>query len=217
MLTGALHTVLSLILPCSALMIVASKPLAYLVFSRTQLNLPDIENTADLLVLFSLGGFAWAAQVILARGFYARGNTWTPTLVGSSITLLSLPMYGWLTEHWQHQGLALASSIGMTAYAVALFLILNRKIAYSHSWDTIVFFVKTLGVSGAVGAVGHFLVEAINRHFPWSTPAGSLLSLLAVGLAGLILVPLLAKLFRIREWEGYLNFLTSLRPELRSP
>ncbi len=216
MLTGALHAVLFLILPCSALMIVASKPLSYLVFSRTQLTLLDMETTAAALVFFSLGGFAWAAQAILARGFYARRDTWMPTLVGSSITLLSLPMYAWLAEHWQHRGLALASSIGMTAYAVALFLILNRKIANPHSRDTVVFFVKMLGVAVAVGAAGHFLLEAINRHLPWFTPAGSLSALLAAGLAGLILVPLLAKLLRIRELEEYLRFLTAPRAGHRS-
>ena len=216
MLTGALHAVLFLILPCSALLIVASKPLVYLVFSRTQLTLPDIESTAASLVFFSLGGFAWAAQAILARGFYARRDTWTPTLVGSLITLLSIPLYGWFAEQWQHRGLALASSIGMTTYAVALFLILNRKTTNPHSKDTVVFFMKMVGASVAVGAAGHFLLEAITRHFPWSTPVGSLLALLAAGLTGLILVPLLAKLLRIRELVDYTRLLNPLWPGHRS-
>ena len=37
--------------------------------------------------------FAWGAQNILARGFYATRNTWIPAIVGTVLTFASLPVY----------------------------------------------------------------------------------------------------------------------------
>ena len=62
---------IALLVPISALTIAESSPVVYLVFSHTRLRGPDFNATAATLVLFSLGMFAWGAQNILARGFYA--------------------------------------------------------------------------------------------------------------------------------------------------
>ena len=53
--------------------------------------------------------FAWGAQNILARGFYATRSTIMPAIVGTALTFASLPVYWVLARRWQHLGLAAAS------------------------------------------------------------------------------------------------------------
>jgi putative peptidoglycan lipid II flippase len=81
------------------------------------------------MLWFSLGIFAWGAQGILARGYYAMRNTMTPTLVGTIFTAAVLPLSYVLMQSMQHEGLALASSIGIIAYAVTLYALFHRKMS----------------------------------------------------------------------------------------
>ena len=87
----------------------------------------DLDATAATLVFFSLGMFGWGAQYILARGFYATRNTLVPAIVGTVLTFANLPVYWLLVRRYQHLGLAMASSLGITVYTVILFFLLNRR------------------------------------------------------------------------------------------
>lgn len=78
--------------------------------------------------LFCLALWAWSGQLLIARGFYAQGNTWTPTLVGSLALLAGLPVYWLLAERAGGDGLVIASSITISVYAVALLILLRRTL-----------------------------------------------------------------------------------------
>ncbi len=86
--------------------------------------------------------FAWGAQYILARGFYATRNTWIPAIVGTVLTFASLPMYWLLVRRAQHLGLAMASSLGITVYTVMLFFLLNRRTHNRQVGAMMLFFLK---------------------------------------------------------------------------
>src|ERR1035438_3695328 len=81
--------------------------------STTVVGLSVPVQSSTTLAVFSLGMFAWGAQNILARGFYAARDTLTPAIVGTVLTFLNLPLYWLLVRHYQHLGLAMASSIGI--------------------------------------------------------------------------------------------------------
>ena len=108
-LDHALRHVTLTVVPASILLGLLSKPVVYVLFSRTKMGPGDIEQTATVMLIFLLGAFAWAAQGIIGRGFYALGDTLTPTLVGSGLTLLTLPLYWLGARHYAHLGLAAAS------------------------------------------------------------------------------------------------------------
>lgn len=80
-----------------------------------------------ILGLFGLGLWAWAAQTVVARGFYALGKTWLPTVVGSLAVLLALPAYVLLRQEHGVYGLAVASSLAITAYVLSLVILLRRE------------------------------------------------------------------------------------------
>lgn len=209
-LNTTLKALLLLIVPVSALTIAMSHPLVYFVFSHTRLKGPDLNATGAALALFSIGMFAWGAQTILARGFYAGRNTLRPALIGTGVTFLSLPVYWLLVKPLQFRGLALASSIAISAYAIALFVSLYRSTGNKETMGMVGFFFRIAAASG-VGAAGAFeVVRWMETHANWHTTLGAFFVLITATPAGLIATVVMAKLLRIRELDAYLKYIRLL-------
>ena len=205
LLNSTVKALIFLLIPISALTIAQSSPLVHLVFTHTRLREPDFQATAATLCYFSLGMFAWGAQNILARGFYATHETITPAVVGTAITVLNLPVYWWLVRREQHLGLALASSIGITAYAAILFFLLCRRTKNHDAGSLLWFLSRVTAMSVIVGFVCFRLTEWLKQFIPWQTVGRAFIVLVLVTSVGTLLLLLLAKLFRIREMESYLG------------
>jgi putative peptidoglycan lipid II flippase len=204
-LNSTFRGIIVLLVPISALTIAQSLPLVNLVFSHTRLHGADIQATAGTLGLFSVGMFAWSAQYILARGFYATHDTLTPAVVGTLTTGLSLPLYWWLFHHWQYLGLALASSLGIIAYAVVLFVLLNRRTQNKQKGKLVLLFAKVTAASAVVGLACHELAVRLENAMAWQKIPETLLLLTLVTGTGIILLIILLKLLRVSELDRYLR------------
>ena len=208
-LNATLKGLTLLLVPVSALTIAQSSPLVYLVFSHTRLRGPDFEATASTLALFSVGMFAWGAQNILARGFYATQDTLTPAVVGTALTFLNLPVYWLLVRRAQHLGLAMASSLGIIVYTIVLFALMNRLTANREAGSLLVFFAK-IAAAAALGGLACFeLLTWLETRIAWRTTHGAFVVLVLASLAGLLLTAAAAKLLRVRELDTYLKKLRS--------
>ncbi|MBZ5648272.1 MAG: murein biosynthesis integral membrane protein MurJ [Acidobacteriia bacterium] len=111
----------------TAWMMAAALPLVDLVYRRGRFHFTDSRETALYFFWFALSLAFWAAQGLYARGFYAAGDTVTPMVAGTIITVASLPLYSWLFRTYHVIGLAIASDIGIFANTVALAILLHRK------------------------------------------------------------------------------------------
>ena len=194
-----------LLVPISALTIAQSLPLVHLVFSHTRLRAPDMQATAVTLAFFSIGMFAWGAQYNLARGFYATRDTITPAVVGTVMTALNLPLYWWLVRRSQHLGLALASSLGIIAYTIVLFVLLNRRTKNHAQARLTLFFCKVTAASVAAGFVCYKLVGWLEMRMPWQEPFGALLLLAIATTIGIVVLAVSLKILRVPELEFYLE------------
>jgi putative peptidoglycan lipid II flippase len=203
-LNATMKGLILLLMPISALTIAQATPLVYLVYSHTLLRASDLQDTANTLAVFSLGMFAWGAQNILARGFYAARDTLTPAIVGTALTFLNLPIYWLLNRRYQHLGLALASSIGIIAYTLLLFALLNRRTKNREAAEMIRFFLKVTAASVIAAVVCFKLAQLLHTRFGWQTTFHALAVLAVVSSVGLIITAVLAKLFRVRELDSYL-------------
>jgi putative peptidoglycan lipid II flippase len=204
-LNTTLKGLLLILLPISALTIVQRLPLVYLVFSHTRLRAIDFQAIASTLAIFSLGLFAWGAQNILARAFYAARDTLTPAIVGTALTFLNLPLYWLLVKRAQHLGLALASSIGIIAYTIALYVILRRRTHNRETGGLLIFSLKIAAASAVSAIVCHRILSWLEARVAWETTHGALLVLVVTSAAGLLMVGILAKLLGVREVETYLK------------
>ena len=218
-LNSTFRGIMVLLIPISALTIAQSVPVVNLVFSHTRLQGEDIQATAGTLALFSLGMFAWSAQYILARGFYATRDTLTPAVVGTVMTALIIPLYWWLFHHWAHLGLALASSLGILAYAVVLFVLLNRRTQNKEKGSLVLFFAKVTTASAIVGLACHWLELRLESVMAWRKIPQNLLLLTVVSGVGVILLAILLKLLRVQELNRYMSRAAAIifrRPEIVS-
>ena len=128
---GAVNRGVSRLLAASLLltawMIPLAGPLVDLLFRGGSFRRHDATETATYFAVFAVSLALWASQAIYVRAFYAAGNTMTPMVAGTIITLLSIPVY-WALFRWIGiVGLAVASDIGILTHTATLAVMLHRR------------------------------------------------------------------------------------------
>jgi putative peptidoglycan lipid II flippase len=108
-------------------MMVAALPLIDLVYRRGKFLFTDTQTSAVYFFWFSLSLVLWSAQGLYARAFYAAGDTLTPMVAVSVITVLLLPIYSFLFHSFGVIGLAWASDIGIGINLLALAALLGYR------------------------------------------------------------------------------------------
>ncbi|OFW29694.1 MAG: murein biosynthesis integral membrane protein MurJ [Acidobacteria bacterium RIFCSPLOWO2_12_FULL_60_22] len=199
-LEDALRHVIVTIVPISALMAILSRQIVFLLFSRTRLEVYDIEQTALAMTIFLVGAVAWGTQAILGRGFYALGDTLTPTLIGSGLALAWLPVYWYASQQFQHLGLAAASSLGVLLYTAVLWVVLFRRLRIPLA-RLGGFFLWTAASAGLAAGVAFYFERWLERHLNWQTLTGSFLQAAAASLVFLLSFGVFASLLRIASWR----------------
>ncbi|HEV2468475.1 MAG TPA: murein biosynthesis integral membrane protein MurJ [Candidatus Sulfotelmatobacter sp.] len=111
----------------SAWMMAASLPVIDLVYRRGRFSFSDSQTSAVYFFWFSLSLILWSAQGLYARAFYAAGDTLTPMVAVSAITLISLPIYSVLFHTFGVVGLAWASDTGIGLNLLALAGLLHYR------------------------------------------------------------------------------------------
>ena len=103
-------------------MTLAGVEAVYLVWGlfSNRFSIADAQATGTVLAFLCLGLGGWASQTVISRGFYAFGSTWLPTIVGTLIAFLAVPLYVVLRQQWGAIGLAIASSVAILIYVLLL-------------------------------------------------------------------------------------------------
>ena len=213
----ALRMVLLVILPVSALCAVLGREMATILFGRGRFLSSDAIAVGDTLFWYSLGIFAWGAQGILARGFYALRDTITPTVIGTLFTGAVFPLSYWLMGSMQHEGLALASTVGIVGYAIALYLLFHRRMTKAgartdEAGRTLRHFLKTLLAAGLAGLAAWGALRLCGEAIPWQRLWGSLVRCAVAGLAAGLTYVAVATVLKL---EGLGEVLGKLTRRLR--
>jgi putative peptidoglycan lipid II flippase len=146
----------------TSLMMVTALPLIDLVYRRGRFTFADSQVTAVYFFWFSLSLLFWAVQGLYARAFYAAGNTFTPMLASTIITVASLPMYSALYRSFSFVGLAIASDLGIAANCIVTAVLLHqRKLVAADE-----LYWKELGKAAATAVAAGLLSWQIARVVP---------------------------------------------------
>jgi putative peptidoglycan lipid II flippase len=111
----------------SAAMIALARPAVDIIFRRGSFHATDATATASYFAIFAISLALWTAQAIYARAFYAAGETFVPMLAGTIVTLITIPIYWTLHQHFNVIGLAWASDLAITLHTITLALLLHRR------------------------------------------------------------------------------------------
>jgi putative peptidoglycan lipid II flippase len=124
---GSVYRITAASLLLTGWMMAIAVPLIDLVYRRGHFTFADSESTGLYFFWFSLSLALWSSQALYARAFYASGNTLTPMVATTLITLASLPIYSLLFRTLSVTGLAIASDLGIAANALAIALLLHVR------------------------------------------------------------------------------------------
>ncbi len=199
-LEDALRHVILAMMPVSVLMAVLSRQIVYLLFSHTRLSGHDMEQTAWALILFLVGAVAWGVQSIVGRGFYALGDTLTPTLIGSGLAVAWLPVYWQLGKRFEFAGLAAASSLGVIVYTGVLCGVLYRRLEIRlRVLGSLL--ARTLGCASAAAIVSIYLERTLDATFPWQSMKGSLIQSVSISVAFVLSFLALGTFVGVASWD----------------
>ncbi len=119
-LDRSLASVVSASVVATALIVALSQPFVRTLFERGAFEPADTVATASALFFYSFSIPAWGASQVVTRAFYARRQMWTPVAIGTAASLLVVPLYLVLHDRFGLEGVAVASTLGLGIYAVAL-------------------------------------------------------------------------------------------------
>lgn len=208
-----LSHVFAINLPAAAGLAFLSGPIISLIFEYGRFKSSDTDATATALVCYSIGLAAYSAVKVLVPAFYALGNTKIPVISSVlSVTvnvILNLIMIRWF-GYW---GLALGTSF--TAFLNAGFLLVALKLKLSKeggSFNLLPITAKFLvhaAIALVMGAACWVSIRYLSSFAPddalgallgkGSVPLMRGLRIALVMTEGVLVVYLLARLFRIQE------------------
>jgi putative peptidoglycan lipid II flippase len=124
---ASIYKIVATALLATGFMMAAALPLIDIVYRRGHLTFTDSQEIAVYFFWFSVSLIFWSAQGLYARAFYAAGNTFTPMVASTVVTLLSIPMYAVLFHSCSVVGLVMASNLGIAANCLVMAILLHQR------------------------------------------------------------------------------------------
>ncbi|MGY3485139.1 putative peptidoglycan lipid II flippase [Bradyrhizobium sp. USDA 4011] len=129
LLCRAVRLMLLLTFAAQVCLTIAGFEAVYLIWGlfADRFTVADAQQTATVLAYLCLGLSAWAAQTVISRGFYALESTWLPTIIGTAVAIVMVPLYVVLRQQYGTIGLAIASSTSIMVYVILLGWLQRRR------------------------------------------------------------------------------------------
>ena len=125
--SDSVYRITSISLLLSGWMAATALPVIDIVYRRGRFTFADSQATAVFFLWFGISLAFWSAQAIYSRAFYAAGDTLTPMIATTAITLAIIPIYAALFHTFGNVGLPMASDIGILVNVVVFAALLHRK------------------------------------------------------------------------------------------
>ncbi len=191
---------LSLIIPLSMLLMVLRHEVVRILFERGRFDAAAAAQTAAVLVYLMIGAFAFGAQSVVVRGYYALQNTLFPAIYSTIGVLVSIPFYMLGVRLMGAIGVALAISLSAALQVLLLYIIWNHRMHNPGSRSVFGSYLKMMFFSVPTGV----LLELIRRmltHDGGAVP-GLAWSLMVCSIIFLLFMTMLTGagyLFKIQE------------------
>ncbi len=134
--TGFNHLIFVNLFASVALMVLA-EPIVRLIYERGKFTPVDTMRVAEAVTILGSGLLAYSLVNILARAFYALGDTHTPMRISVFCLFLNLLLALWMIGPFRHMGMAAANSMSAWAQWGLLLYAFKRKMPkadFSNVW-----------------------------------------------------------------------------------
>ena len=156
--------VFTLSILCTAWFMASALPVVDLVYRRGRFGFPDSQQTALYLLCFSLALGFWAIQVLYARAFFATGDSLTPMVASTMVTVAAFPIYAVMFRMFSIIGLVIASDIAIVLDTTVLAVLLHRRRLVRLTelcWREI---AKVIAIASLAGVTAWGASHAIPLH-----------------------------------------------------
>jgi len=150
LLNGTLRY-LALVIPFSVALMVLRSEVVRILFQRGRFDAAATALTAEVLIWFLVGAFAFAAYTVVVRAYFASQNTLFPAVYGTVTVLLSIPLYILGMKLLGVRGVAMAVSLSGIFQVIVLYGLWNRRSHNTESRGVYKFYVKILCFAALTG------------------------------------------------------------------
>jgi len=159
----SLRLILFVTIPATVAMIMLRSPIISVLFQRGEFDVQATTHTAQALLFYAVGLWAFSAIRIIVAVFYALQDTRTPMKAAIVALIVNAAFSVALMFPLKHGGIALATSIASAVNVGMLWVILKRRIGNILDAEFYRSFGKTAFASLVMGGV-ILVVEMIT---PW--------------------------------------------------
>jgi putative peptidoglycan lipid II flippase len=190
-----------LTIPASFGLAFLAKPIIRLIFEHGRFNAQDTLHTAEALVYYSIGLFAYSSVKITVPVFYALKDTKYPVLasflaVATNVIFVSLTL-----KYFQHRAIAFSTSITMIFNFIFLSAVLYRKVGGYALGNLFSSLIKIVLASAVMGFLAYYLYQGAASILDQQSLIGQVISLaLVIGLS-ISVYFILIRLLGIREYK----------------
>jgi putative peptidoglycan lipid II flippase len=191
--------ILTIVIPFSVFLMVIRHEAVFMLFQRGRFDAAATALTAHLLPFLLLGAFAFSAQTIVVRGYYALQNTLFPALLGTAAVLLSIPVFILSMQRLGPSGVALGVSVSAFMQVALLYICWNRRTQNKNSRHVYAAVFKMMLLSIFLGIA----LEAIRRIVfsgPGATTfSGAFLTCFGLGVLFLCLLYVACRIMKMTD------------------
>jgi putative peptidoglycan lipid II flippase len=187
-------------IPASLALILLREPIVAVLFQRGQFSLFDTQQTANALLWYTVGLWAFSGLKVVTQAFFSLKDTKTPVKISVVAVVVNLVGGLLLMGPMEQGGLALATSIAAAVNCLVLFFMLIRRLGNFAMAD----FLASLGRITAASALMCLPLYLGQYYGNWGHgfTARNLLVLTACIAAGLAVFAGAAYLLRCREFRA---------------
>lgn len=137
----------------SALLVIMAEPIIRLLFERGRFTEASTQRAALALTCLAPGLVAFSTVNILARAFYALGDTKTPMAISIFCLMLNLVFSLWLVGPFRQGGLGIANTMSSFFNVWLLLRSLHRKLKRLEFESLVPVALSLLGAAVAAGII----------------------------------------------------------------
>lgn len=194
-----------LVIPISVLFIVLRHEIIQVLFERGHFTPQATQITAGILPFFMAGAFAFSAQNLVSRGYYATQNTLYPAVFTSICVIFSLPVIYLFMISFGAKGIALGLSLTIAVQALVLFELWNRKSKNTDSRQVWLFLVKMIPISIILAILLSFSANYLRGIMEVKSLWNSLGLIIVIGIEFCGLFIFTGYIFKIKEIKTLYN------------
>jgi putative peptidoglycan lipid II flippase len=164
-LAFSLRLILFITIPATVALIALRTPIISVLFQRGEFSPTATGLTAQALLCYTVGLWAFSVIRIIVSAFYSLQDTRTPMKAAIVALIVNGALSVALMFPFQHAGIALATSIASAVNVGMLWVILKRRIGALLDSD----FIRSIGKTALASLVMAAVIGLVELLFPWET------------------------------------------------